>query len=150
MKKITLLFFTLIALCGCNQNFQTWKDLNESWFNDNELTLGDGPYILESGVLPSGVQYEIYHNGYGAVPKPGLDPSTEQPSSYVVVNYTGWLVDGTKFDSATEAGFYMTQIITGWQDALAQMKEGSHWKLYIPWSIGYGEEGTEIDRKSVV
>ena len=98
MKKTFLVSLTLFLLSGCTGNFPTWKELNETWINNNEVQLGIDPYVLESGVLASGVQYEIYHNGYGAIPKPGYDPGTEMPNSYVIVNYTGWLVDGTKFD----------------------------------------------------
>ena len=144
MKKLIPLLLILLITAGCKEDFSTWRDLNESWFKGNEAKLGDSPYVLNSGVLPGGVQYEIYHQGYGAIPKPGLDPSTEQPSSYVVVKYEGWLVDGTLFDSSESAGFYMTQVITGWQDALAQMRQGSHWKIYIPWGLGYGSVGSEL------
>ena len=63
----------------------------------------------------------------------------------VTVNYTGWLTDGTKFDSSLNPGrtpFRFTvgggQVIKGWDEGLIGMKVGGKRKLTIPPNMGYG------------
>ena len=65
----------------------------------------------------------------------------------VTVNYTGWLTDGTKFDSSLNPGrspFRFTvgggQVIKGWDEGLIGMKVGGNRKLTIPPSMGYGNQ----------
>ncbi len=66
----------------------------------------------------------------------------------VQVHYTGWLTDGTKFDSSKDRGEPFTfqlgagQVIRGWDQGVAGMKVGGIRKLTIPSSLGYGERGT--------
>ncbi|MDR1698952.1 MAG: FKBP-type peptidyl-prolyl cis-trans isomerase [Prevotellaceae bacterium] len=92
----------------------------------------------EKGVvtLPSGLQYLVLTEGTGA--KPAADQQ-------VTVNYEGFLVDGTKFDSSIDRGepatFGVTQVIKGWTEALQLMPVGSKWKLFIPYDLAYGEQG---------
>jgi len=65
----------------------------------------------------------------------------------VTVNYTGWLTDGTKFDSSLNPGrtpFRFTvgggQVIKGWDEGLIGMKVGGKRKLTIPPNMGYGSQ----------
>ncbi|HBS29709.1 MAG TPA: hypothetical protein DEB06_09735 [Phycisphaerales bacterium] len=75
--------------------------------------------------------------GTGAQPK---------PTDKVQVHYTGWLPDGTKFDSSRDRGepisFGLTQVIKGWTEGVSGMKEGGKRWLVIPAALGYGERGT--------
>jgi FKBP-type peptidyl-prolyl cis-trans isomerase len=84
--------------------------------------------------LPSGVQYKVIKDGKGPKPK-----STDTVS----VNYEGTLIDGTKFDSSYDRGrpadFPVAGVIKGFSEALQQMNVGSHWKVYIPSALAYGE-----------
>lgn len=65
----------------------------------------------------------------------------------VEVHYTGWLTDGTKFDSShdREQTFSFKlgggQVIAGWDQGVAGMKIGGARKLTIPPELGYGERG---------
>jgi len=65
----------------------------------------------------------------------------------VEVHYTGWLVDGSKFDSShdREQTFSFKlgagQVIAGWDQGVAGMKVGGTRKLTIPAELGYGERG---------
>ena len=67
--------------------------------------------------------------------------------SNVSVHYTGWLVDGTKFDSSVDRGqpfdFSLPEkrVIAGWLEGVAGMKEGGKRKLVIPANLGYGARG---------
>ena len=64
-----------------------------------------------------------------------------------VVHYTGWLTDGTKFDSSRDRGQPFSfpigqgQVIPGWDEGVAGMKVGGRRKLVIPASLGYGDMG---------
>ena len=93
----------------------------------------------ESGmvVLPSGLQYKVLTQGNG--PKPTA-------SSTVTVHYVGTLADGTEFDSSRKRGepatFPVTGVIAGWTEALQLMPVGSKWKLVIPSTLAYGEQGS--------
>jgi peptidylprolyl isomerase len=63
----------------------------------------------------------------------------------VVCHYTGYLKDGTKFDSSRDRGeplsFQLNQVIKGWQEGLKTMKVGGRRKLTIPPELGYGANG---------
>ncbi len=65
----------------------------------------------------------------------------------VAVHYTGWLTNGTKFDSSVDRGqpfdFHLGagQVIKGWDEGVAGMKVGEKRKLTIPPQLGYGERG---------
>jgi peptidylprolyl isomerase len=87
---------------------------------------------------PSGLQYSIDRPGTGAQPTPG---------QIVSVHYTGWLTDGTKFDSSRDRGtpfeFPLGQgrVIRGWDEGVAAMKIGEKRTLVIPPDLGYGARG---------
>jgi len=86
--------------------------------------------------LESGLQYEIITAGAGETPK---------ASDKVKVHYHGTLIDGKVFDSSVNRGepatFGVTQVISGWVEALQLMPVGSKWKLYIPSELAYGAQG---------
>ena len=61
------------------------------------------------------------------------------------MHYTGWLVDGTKFDSSVDRGetisFPLNGVIAGWTEGVGSMKVGGKRKLIIPADLGYGDRG---------
>jgi FKBP-type peptidyl-prolyl cis-trans isomerase FkpA len=65
----------------------------------------------------------------------------------VAVHYTGWLPDGTQFDSSRDRGepieFVLGEgrVIDGWEEGVAGMREGGRRKLVIPPGLAYGSEG---------
>ena len=69
------------------------------------------------------------------------------PGQMVEVHYTGWLTDGTKFDSSHDRNQTFSfklgagQVIAGWDQGVAGMKIGGSRKLTIPPDMGYGERG---------
>ena len=87
-------------------------------------------------VLESGLQYEILESG----PSDGVSPTT---SDSVLAHYHGTLPDGSVFDSSVDRGepatFGVSQVISGWTEALQIMRVGDKWRLYIPPAMAYGE-----------
>lgn len=65
----------------------------------------------------------------------------------VIVHYTGWLTDGTKFDSSKDRNdpfdfpLGAGHVIRGWDEGVAGMKVGGTRKLTIPPEMGYGSRG---------
>lgn len=84
------------------------------------------------------MKIEVLAQGQGATPKRG---------STVVVHYTGWLTDGTKFDSSVdrkepfEFVLGLGQVIAGWDQGVATMKIGDRVRLTIPPHLAYGANG---------
>ena len=72
---------------------------------------------------------------------------TAKNGDVVSVHYTGWLENGTKFDSSLDRNeaFSFTlgagQVIAGWDKGVLDMKVGQKVKLSIPSDMGYGEYG---------
>lgn len=86
--------------------------------------------------LPSGLQYKVLTEGNGKKPK-----ATDK----VKCHYEGMLIDGTLFDSSIQRGepatFPLNGVIAGWTEGLQLMTEGSKYRLFIPYNLGYGERG---------
>ena len=86
----------------------------------------------------SGLQYIDVETGEGEGAEAG---------NMVSVHYTGWLVDGTKFDSSKDRGTPFQfplgagRVIKGWDEGVAGMKVGGVRKLVIPPELGYGSRG---------
>jgi len=66
---------------------------------------------------------------------------------HVTVHYTGWLTDGTKFDSSKDRNdpfdfpLGARHVIAGWDEGVQGMKIGGTRKLTIPPQLGYGARG---------
>jgi peptidylprolyl isomerase len=85
-----------------------------------------------------GLEYFDFKVGDGPVPKPGAN---------VKVDYTGWLTDGTQFDSSLQRtapiSFPLGQghVIKGWDEGIATMHQGGKRQLKIPADLAYGPGG---------
>lgn len=104
--------------------------------------------------LPSGIRYVIHKEGTGPMAQPGQS---------VLVDYAGYLLDGTYFDTsikatAEEKGLFdagreaqngykpyevvidQTSVIPGWHQALKQLNKGAEGTFYIPSGLAYGPQ----------
>lgn len=90
----------------------------------------------------SGLGYQIHERGKGAQAVKGKT---------VTVHYTGWLLNGTKFDSSYDAGkpfsFKLGEglVIDGWEEGVALMREGDIFTFTVPAKLAYGPEGAPPD-----
>lgn len=96
--------------------------------------------------LPSDAKTQTLPDGLQIIDiKEGTGPAA-QSGQKLTVNYTGWLQDGTKFDSSLDRGQPFTftlgqgQVIKGWDEGLVGMKVGGKRRLIIPPSLGYGSQ----------
>lgn len=109
--------------------FKETKEKGEAYLAEN---------AKKEGVvtLPSGLQYQVIKEGNGRRPK-----ATDK----VKCHYEGMLVDGTLFDSSIQRGepatFPLNGVIKGWTEGLQLMQEGAKYRFFIPYHLGYGENG---------
>jgi len=138
VEKYLILFllvaFALIPACTQNESRkQEEQKPQQAAARNPDLQLGEKAVKTKSGL-----QYEDMVPGSGDSPQSGKK---------VTVHYTGWLTDGTKFDSSVDRNepFQFVigtgQVIPGWDEGVMSMKIGGKRKLVIPASLGYGSAG---------
>jgi FKBP-type peptidyl-prolyl cis-trans isomerase FkpA len=125
------LFAVLLTLAACNLNAFRRTPIHSSGDFAEELHVNPDAMT----VTPSGLKYQELVPGAGAEAGPG---------ARVLVHYTGWLTDGTEFDSSVgrnqpfEFQLGRGEVIAGWDEGVAGMKVGGRRKLVIPPALGYG------------
>ncbi len=126
----------LLALAACDRGGAETPPAADpgaaqAWMEQNKTQQG-------VQVTASGLQYKVVRAG----PADGRRP---QEGDEVKVHYEGTLTDGTVFDSSYRDGsprvFTVGQLVDGWNEALQLMRPGDEWLLYVPPSLGYGEDG---------
>jgi peptidylprolyl isomerase len=97
------------------------------------------------------LKYIDTHIGTGPLAQPSVLGASQAESKiwFYTVRYTGWLTDGTKFDSSYDhpggepitfpAGVH--RVIPGWDSGFQGMHVGGKRRLFIPWQLAYGEAG---------
>jgi len=101
---------------------------------DAPVEIAEGQYVTTE----SGLKYHDLQVGDGAEAVEGRRAT---------VHYTGWLTSGKKFDNSIDRQrtFSLTvgagQVIRGWDEGIAGMREGGHRQLVIPSDLAYGDEG---------
>lgn len=101
--------------------------------NKNNIELYLQENNLNANKTEQGVYYLIEEEGVGESPT---------ANSNVTVAYKGYLLNGTVFDESSSTGisFSLNQVISGWTLGIPLFKEGGKGKLFIPPSLGYGDQ----------
>lgn len=127
MKRAALFTFTLFLLAiiysSCKEDvYVDWKLQNERWYAEHK---SDPGFITTS----SGLCYKVIHQGYQRKPT---------STSYVIATYKGKLVDGSTFDSGTNAYLgAVSGLVPGFQEGLKKMNGGGSYIFYLPSTLGY-------------
>jgi FKBP-type peptidyl-prolyl cis-trans isomerase len=145
MKKSILAVFLIVAAFGIAATAQTKRRVVRKVTTTRTTvkkpvvrrTLPQ-PVKQEGVTTASGLTYIVTKKGDGVPVKKGDE---------VIVNYTGLLTNGQKFDSSLDRGEPFSfrvgegRVIKGWDEGLQLLRVGDHATLIIPASIGYGERG---------
>ena len=126
MRWLLILVFlaTLGVACGSSSDSES----------DSEVIMAE-----ETTTTASGLQIKVLAVGNGEAASAG---------KIAVVHYTGWLLDGTKFDSSVDRGTPFEfplgagRVIKGWDEGVLTMKVGDKVELIIPPGLAYGASGT--------
>lgn len=143
MKRASFLLLAgmLIAVgCGQSESPPPQQQTEQPATQAEQPTAEAGIPVVPGDTVTtaSGLKYLVITEGTGAAPAAG---------NLVVAHYTGWLTDGTKFDSSRDRGqpfsFPLGQgrVIRGWDEGIALMKVGDRRLFIIPPELGYGERG---------
>lgn len=139
MKRFAVFVTLMMAMCGPAVVTPAWAADEALSAQANQAFLAANAHKKGVIVRPSGLQFRIIQNGFGK--RPG-------PADTVTVYYTGKLINGKVFDGTSPGLPFTTRvnggIITGWVEALQIMREGDHWELVIPATLGYGDRGQDI------
>jgi FKBP-type peptidyl-prolyl cis-trans isomerase len=128
-----LALLVVLAACGSRD-----RDSRAPASSGGDLS-ADTATMIRTG---SGLRYHDVIVGQGSEATPGHQ---------VKVHYTGWLLNGKKFDSSRDRGepfeFALGggQVIAGWDEGVAGMRVGGQRKLVIPPDLGYGAGGAPPD-----
>ncbi len=128
----------LLDDAACNNVMNTYMSKMQSEKSKPRIDAGND-FLAKNKNKPgvkmtaSGLQYEVITEGTG-------DKPTAADS--VTCHYKGTLLDGTVFDNSYDRGqpitFSLGGVIPGWTEGLQLMSVGSKYKLYVPYTLGYG------------
>ncbi len=126
LLSFLLIFPLLFLVFSCNEEesirIEQWE------YNESDIV-----------TTSSGLQYVIHEQGTGNPPQQGATVS---------VHYSGFLTNGDMFDSSVQRNnpfmfmLGMGQVIQGWDEGVALMREGERRTLIIPHTLGYGDAGS--------
>ena len=130
LQPLFLLFLLTPLLTACDSSTEEPDPINI----DPPRVVAESDYTVTS----SGLKYFDFVVGAGRAAASG---------NQVLVNYSGWLEDGTLFDSSQFAGqpivfiLGIGQVIPGWDEGLLDMRVGGQRQLVIPPALAYGAAG---------
>ncbi len=143
------LFVLLLSSCLDSSDpladYADWKVSNETYFTNMKDSVGYNLFSVPANRGGGGIYYKVLRSGSGKSPL---------YTDSVYVHYKGKLINNTVFDK-TYAGtdpvwdnnenpvhFRANEVIKGWTEALMLMKVGDKWRIVIPWTLAYGQNGS--------
>ncbi|GAB4423742.1 MAG: hypothetical protein OHK0039_40480 [Bacteroidia bacterium] len=134
MKKFTRILLALALLgtwASCEDEYEAQAAI------DKQLILD---YVADQGWVGAFTENDVFY----VIDDPGAGGETPVASSTVEVIYTGYLLDGTEFDSSDgfPVRFSLFNVITGWREGMQKFPRESKGKLVIPSRLAYGPRGS--------
>lgn len=128
----------LLDDAACNNVMNTYMNKMQAEKSKPRIDSGTN-FLAKNKTKPgvkttaSGLQYEVITEGTGEKPT---------AADSVTCHYKGTLLNGTVFDNSYDRGqpitFSLGGVIPGWTEGLQLMSVGSRYKLYVPYTLGYG------------
>jgi FKBP-type peptidyl-prolyl cis-trans isomerase FklB len=132
-KKKPLLSDSMANMVAMRYQYKLQEIKNKPTIDAGKKFLAENKKRPVVKVTKSGLQYEVIKQGTGRKP---------MKKDTVSCNYIGAYIDGTEFNNSYNMGgpisFAVTGVIKGWTEALQMMPVGSKWKLFVPYTLGYG------------
>ena len=133
--KTILLLLCVVALSSCQQNdWLDWKVQNELWLVQNAKADG----VITT---PTGLQYKCIYAGHDKSARP-------DDAKMVTISYAGKLINGYEFDANENYTGYVSSFVPGFSEGLKKMEQFGTYELYIPYDLGYGEDGAGTEGTS--
>ncbi|MBO4821030.1 MAG: FKBP-type peptidyl-prolyl cis-trans isomerase [Prevotella sp.] len=145
-KGFIVVFSGLLALASCGGGAQKKAEVetppveevkpevrdtfpSDKWMEENKQKEG----VVEA----DGIQYKVLQEGTGVKP----NRRKRVKINFELRTYEGKLVESHMGKDVVD--LFVSNLIPGMQNALVMMPEGSTWEVYVPWRLGYGEEGAK-------
>ena len=138
MNKFSFLLVGVLLLTSIFSSYAKDVKVSKQKVETQKVLVKKGMESTKVITTTTGLKYTELTEGTGPSPQKG---------QVVKVHYTGWLENGTKFDSSVDRGepFEFTigvgQVIQGWDEGVSTMKIGGKRKLTIPPELAYGSRG---------
>jgi len=133
LKKYIFIFATFSIIAACSNESVLKNNLEQAEIFLQKNLLNNAVIEIEPGL-----QYQVMES---------LNNSSKYPNlqNTVTADFHGTLIDGSVFWSSIEIGeplnIQLSQLISGCQKAIALMREGETWRVFIHPDLAYGEEG---------
>lgn len=133
--KILSLLCIILLISSCKQNdWLDWKAQNELWLVQN----AKADSVITT---PTGLQYKCIYAGHDKSARP-------DDAKMVTISYAGKLINGYEFDANENYTGYVSSFVPGFSEGLKKMEQFGTYELYIPYDLGYGEDGAGTEGTS--
>lgn len=138
-RKLSIVTFALVTFVACSSEREAQQTEEAAAVSQPADQPSASPAVSgDTMTTSSGLKYIVLTSGDGPRAENGKVAS---------VHYTGWLTDGTKFDSSLDRGTPIRfpvgagRVIPGWDEAVGMMRVGDKWRIILPPALAYGPRG---------